>query len=95
MREKDVKHVKGGKQKLSNMKSLVKQVIRAMGIANRHDLVVRNWFPRKVMDLYMGVRHFFDFPCLSSDKGRRYKTISRKKYFNALSKWKGKLFGDQ
>ena len=31
MRVKDVMHVKGGKQKLSNMKSLVKQVRRAVG----------------------------------------------------------------
>ena len=62
LRAKDVKHVKGGKQMLTNMKSLVKQVIRAVGIANRHDLVVRNWSPRKVMDLYLGVRHFFAFP---------------------------------
>ena len=42
MRLKDVKHVKGGKQKLSNMKYLVKQVRRSAGIVNRHDLVVQN-----------------------------------------------------
>ena len=42
MRAKDVKHKKGGKQKLSNMKSLVKQVIRAAGVTDRRDLVVRN-----------------------------------------------------
>ena len=76
MREKDVKHVKGGKQKLSNIKSLVKQVIIAAGVANRHDLVVQNWSPRKLMDLYLDVRHFFDFPCLSSDKRRLCETIS-------------------
>ena len=92
-REKYFKHVKGGNQKLSSMKSLVKQVIRAAGIANRHDLVVRNWSPRKVMDSYLGVRHLFDFPCLSIDKRKRYETISWKTYFNALSKRKGKLFG--
>ena len=62
LREKYVMHVKGGKQNLSNMKYLVKQVLRAAGIANINDLVVQNWFPRKVMDLYLGVRHFFDFP---------------------------------
>ena len=84
LRTKYFIHVKGGKQKLSNMKSLVKQVIRAAGIANRHNLVVRNWSPWKVMDLYLGIRHLFDFPCLSSDKKRRYETISRKTYFNAL-----------
>ena len=95
MRAKDVKHVLGGKQKLSNMIFLVNQVIRAAGIANRHDLVVRNWSPRKVMYLYLGVRNFFAFPCLSSDKRRRYETITLKQHFNALSKRKGKLFGEQ
>ena len=68
---------------------------RAAGVANRHDLVVRNWSPRKVMDLYLGVRHFFDFPWLSSDKNRRHEKISWKTYYNALSKRKGKLFGEQ
>ena len=93
MREKYVKHVKGGNQKLSNMKYLVKQVIRAEEIANRYDLVVQNWSPRKVMDLYLGVRRLFDFPCLSSDTRRSYETISWKTFLNALSKRKGKLFG--
>ena len=95
MRAKDVNYVKGGKQKLSNIKYLVKQVIKAAGIVNIYDLVVRNWSPRKVMDLYLGVRHFFDFPCLSSDKRRRYEAISWKIYCNALPKRKGKLFGEQ
>ena len=63
LRAKNVMHIKDGKKKLSNMKSLVKQVMRAAGIANRHDLVVRNWSPRKVMYLYLGVRNFFNFPC--------------------------------
>ena len=76
LRPKDVKHPNGGKQKLSNMKYFLKRVIRAEGVVNRHNLVVRNWSPRKVMNLYLGVRHFFSFPCLSSDKTRRYETIS-------------------
>ena len=95
LREKYVKHTKGGKQKLSNNKSLVKQVIRSVGFFNRHELVLRNWFPRKVMELYLGVSNFFGFPCLSSDNRRRYETISWKTYFNALSKRKGKLFWEQ
>ena len=72
---KDVKHSKGGKQKRSNMKYLVKQVSRGTGIDNRHDLVVRNWSPRKVVDLYLSVRHFFDFSFLSIDKMRRYDLL--------------------
>ena len=50
-------HVKVGKKKLPNIKSLVKKVIRVAWIVKRHALVVRNWYPRKVMDLYLGVRH--------------------------------------
>ena len=72
LRGEYVMHVKGVKQKWSNKKSMVKQVIRAAGIVNRHYMVVRNWSPRKVMDLYLGVRHLFDFTCLSSVKRRRY-----------------------
>ena len=72
MRAKYVMHIKGGKQKLPNMKSLVKQVIRAAGVANIHGLLIQKWSPRKLIYLYLGIRHFFDFPCLSSDKRRRY-----------------------
>ena len=62
------------------MKSSVKHVIRAVGIENRHDSVVRNWSPRKVMDLYLGVRILFYFICLSSDNRRHYETISRNNF---------------
>ena len=51
LRTKDVMHVKCGNQRLSNMKYLVKQVLRSAGIPNRHYLVVRNWSPRKGIDL--------------------------------------------
>ena len=90
-----MKQVKGGKQKLSNMKSLVKQVMRAATIANRHDLIVRSWSPGKVLALYRGVKHSFAFPTLLQGKARRYETISWKTYFNMLMKRKGKLFGEQ
>ena len=40
LRSKYVEGVKCGEQKLSNMKYLVKQVIRSVGVVNRHDLVV-------------------------------------------------------
>ena len=95
LKAKDVKHVKGGKQKLSNMKYLVAQVIRAATIANRADLVMRSWSPGKVLALYRGVKHFFAFPTLLNGKARRYDTISWKTYFNTLTKRRGKLFGEQ
>ena len=81
-----------GEKNLSNMKTLVKHVTRATVIANQIDLVVNCWSPRKVMDLYGGVRHLFAFPCLTYDKRRRYETMSRNTYFNVLMKRKIKLF---
>ena len=90
-----MKQVKGEKKKLSNMKTLVKHVMRAAVIANQNDLVVDWWSPRKVMDLYGGGRHFFSFPCLAYDKRRRYETMSWKTYFNVLMKRKVKLFGER
>ena len=92
---KDVKQVKGGKQNVSNMKTLVKHAMRAVIIVNQNDLVVSCWYPRKVMDLNGGVRHFFAFPCLTYYKRRCYDTMSWKTYFNVLLKGKGKLFGEQ
>ena len=93
MRVKYVINVNGGKQKWSNIKYLVKKVIRAAGIANRHDLVAQNWFPRTVMDLYLFVRHFFAFPCLSSDKMRRCEKISWKTCQNGRAKYLGRSDG--
>ena len=75
------------------MKYLVKQVIRAAGIVDRHDLVVQNWYPRNMMDLYLGVRHFFAFNSLSSDMRRCHKTISWKTYFNALKNVRANYLG--
>ena len=49
---KDAKQVKGEKQKLPNMKTLMKHVMRLAVIVNWNDLVVNFWSPRKVMDLY-------------------------------------------
>ena len=68
---KYVNQVNSGKQNLSNIKALVKHVTRTAVIANQNDLVTNCWSPRKVMDLYGGVRHFFAFPCLTYDNRRR------------------------
>ena len=65
---KYVNQVKGGKQKLSNMKTFVKNVMREAVIENRNDLVVNCWSPRKVVDLYGGVKHLFAFPFLTYEK---------------------------
>ena len=73
---------KGWKKNLSNMKALVKHVMRVAVIENWNDLVVTCWSPRKVVDLYVGFRHFFAFTCLTYEKRRLYDTMSWKTYFN-------------
>ena len=92
LRAKDVKDVKGGKQALSNMKYLVKYVIRDTVIGNCLELHRRgNWTVQNVNDLYMGVKHFFAFQGAGS---RRFETLSWKTYYTLLSKRKGKLLGE-
>ena len=56
-----MKDVEGGKQKLSNMKGLVRHVQRATGIVNLHHLVKRDMGMRDVLDLYHAVKHMFKF----------------------------------
>ena len=70
------------------MKTLVKHVTRAAVIANRNDLVVTCWSPRKVMDLYVGVGHFFDFPCLTYEKRRRTRQCHGRPILVCLTKGK-------
>ena len=65
---KDVNQLKGREQKLSNMKTLVKYVMRVAVIVNCNGFFVSCWSPRKVVDLYGGVRNFFAFPCLTYEK---------------------------
>ena len=77
------------------MKTLLKHVKRAVIIANSNDLVVNWWSPRKIMDLYMGVRHLFTLSCITSDLKRRYETMSWKTYLNLLMKRKWKLCGEK
>ena len=92
---KYMKQVKCEKQKLSNMKTLVKHVMRAAVILNMNDLVVTSWSPRKVVDLYVGVRHFFDFPCLTYEKRRRTRQCHGRPILVCLTKRKGRQFGEQ
>ena len=95
LRAKDVKEVKGGKQALSNMRYLVKHVIRATVMGNRPELNRRgNWTVQNVNDLYMGVKHFFAFPSNKGAGSRRFETLSWKTYYTLLSKRKGKLLGE-
>lgn len=90
----DVNHLKFGKQKLSNMKSLINHVERAARLSNQSHLIKKNWYAGDALILYNSVSHFFKFDSLRTGKRRRYETISWKTYYNILSKRKGKLYGE-
>ena len=91
----DVKHIKGGKQKISNMRRLVSHVLRAaVDLTGMSNLVVQEWNVRKVLDLYNAVKHMFQFPLLEKHD-RRWDTISWKSYYNQLCKRKYVLYGEQ
>ena len=68
LKAKNMKHVKSGKQKLSNVKLLVSQLIRVATMANRHDLLMRSLVTGEVLAIYRGVKHFFAFPTLLHGK---------------------------
>ena len=91
----DVKDVKGGKQKLSNMRGLVRHVERAAGIVNLHHLVKTDMGTRDALDLYHAVKHLFKFPSLINGKQRRFEQLGWKTFFNILAKQKGRLYGEQ
>jgi len=92
----DVKGMKGGKQKISNMRCLVRHVERAAGLANVEHLIMNRWDQRGVLDLYGAVKHFFEFPSLVGGKHkRRYEQLCWKTFYNILiTKRKGRLYGE-
>ena len=85
--------MKGGIQKLSTMKKLVKTVDKGVRIVNLHHLLVQNWTSRHVLDLYNAVKNLFAFTSLN--KRRRLEKISRKTYYNILCSGKGYLVVEQ
>ena len=95
LRPCDVDHLKFGKQKLSNMKTLMNHVERAAHLSNQTHLLKKTWYAGDTLILYNGVSHFFKFDSLRTGKRRRFETISWKTYYNILSKRKGKLHGEQ
>ena len=90
----DVKEVKFGKQKLSNMRCLVRHVERGARIVNLAHLIVKKWEVRDVLDLYHAVRHLFEFPSLIVGKRRQFEQLNWKTFYNILSKRKGRLYGE-
>ena len=88
----DVKGVVGGKQKLTNMRSLVRNMERAAGLVNVPHLVKRKWVTRDVLDLYSAAKHFFVFPSIGK---RRFEQLGWKTFYSIVAKRKGRLLGEQ
>ena len=95
LRPCDVDHLKFGKQKLSNMKTLMNHVERAAHLSNQTHLLKKTWYAGDTLILYNGVSHFFKFDSLRTGKRSSFETISWKTYYNILFKRKGKLHGEQ
>ena len=87
-----MRDTKGGIQKLSMMKKLVKTVEKGVRIVNLPHLLVQNWTLRYVLDLYNAVKHLFVFTYLN--KRRRLEKFSWKTYYNILCSGKGYLVGE-
>ena len=88
-----IREMKGGIQKLSMMKKLVKHVVKVVRIVNLPHPLVQNWISINVLDLYNAVKHLFAFTSLN--KRRRLETIAWKTYYNILCARKGYLVGEQ
>ena len=58
IRGSDMREMKGGIQKLSTMKKLVKNVEKGVRIVNLPHLLVQNWTSIHVLDLYNAVKFF-------------------------------------
>ena len=90
----DVKDVKGGKQKLSNMRCLIRHVERGARMVGMGHLIMKKWDTRGVIDLYRATKHLFAFPSLMDGKKRRYEQLGWKTFYNILAKRKGRLYGE-
>ena len=78
IRGSDMREMKGGIQRLSTMKKLVKNVEKGVRIVNLPYIIFQNWTLRQVLDLYNDFKHFFGFPSLN--KRWRLKKIAWNTY---------------
>lgn len=94
LRASHVKHLKHGKQKLSNMKRVINWIHDAARKVGKPELILadsRRWTVAKSVALYEAVAPLFKFPALGLSKTRRFETITWKTIYNILTDRKGKL----
>ena len=91
LRSADVKHLKHGSKKLSNMKTLMKHVDRAARLKDKSHLLKRSYTVEDTLVLYHEVKSCFAFKPIR--KRRRLEQISWKTYYNIIIKRKGVLVG--
>ena len=86
-----MKDVKGGKQKILNMRCLVQHVERGARMAGMEHLIMKKWDTRGVLDLYHATKHFFALPSLVNGQQQMYEQLGWKTFYNILAKRKGRL----
>lgn len=90
----DVRGIKGGIVKLSQMRKLMSCLEKGARIVNKSSLVKSNMTERDARNLYDSVYHLFKIPAEETKK-RRYETMSWKSYYNLLGKRKWRLYGEK
>ena len=93
IRGSDMREMKGGIQKFSMMKKLVKHLEKGVRIVNIPHLLVQNCTLIHVLDLYYDGKLFFLFPSLK--RRRRLKKSAWKNYCIILCVKKGYLVGEK
>eukprot|EP00957_Ditylum_brightwellii_P004892 372767-Ditylum_brightwellii.AAC.1 len=90
----DISPIKSDRQKLNMMHLLINAIYRATNYVNLPHFIVKDWMPRKVLDLYQYTKHMFYFPNMNTNATRQYETIVWKTYYNLLVKRKGRQLGE-
>ena len=88
-----MREMKGGIQKLSMMKKLVKFLQKGVQIVKPPHLLVQNCTSIHVLDLYNDVKNLFAFTYLN--KSRRLEKVAWKTYYIISCTRKGYLVGEQ
>jgi hypothetical protein len=90
----EMKSIKGGKQKICNMRKMIKYIERAAACVGREELVRGAFSIPKAILLYESIRHLFEYPSLRITNQRRFDSISWKTFYNLVSKNGGRFVGE-
>ena len=81
------RHLKGVKQKLSNIKYMVRHILREANISNHTEFVAGFWTLKRVINLCYSVNSMFSFsPCIMSKNKIIHDIICWKTNYNIYHK---------